>query len=239
MNSFNDRRGTHDRRGSGERRTTHARKPRNRRALGATAAAVVLTLAGVSCLGYVATHQTHFPQPELTAADKAIPAALTTGTVGPIMAASTPTAIDIPAIGVTSTMVQLGLTPTNEVEVQKPGPDYDRAGWYKYSALPGTLGPALVVGHIDSASNGPSIFFELGALKAKDLVRITRADSSVAVFAVDEVLRFKKSEFPTQLVYGDTDHAALRLVTCGGPFDDSTGHYRDNIIVMASLVSAE
>jgi hypothetical protein len=57
----------------------------------------------------------------------------------------------------------------------------------------------------------------------------------VAVFAVDDVRHFRKSRFPTKLVYGDTDHAALRLITCGGPFDPQ-GHYRDNIVVLASLV---
>jgi hypothetical protein len=41
---------------------------------------------------------------------------------------------------------------------------------------------------------------------------------------------------PTKLVYGNTDHAALRLITCGGPFD-SAGHYRDNVVVLASLVA--
>ena len=63
-----------------------------------------------------------------------------------------------------------------------------------------------------------------------------RADGSVAVFSVDDVHRFRKTQFPTKLVYGDTDHPALRLITCGGPLE--SGHYRDNIVVRASLVSA-
>ncbi len=41
---------------------------------------------------------------------------------------------------------------------------------------------------------------------------------------------------PTQLVYGNTNHAALRLITCGGSFDFSTGHYVDNVVVFATLV---
>ena len=65
------------------------------------------------------------------------------------------------------------------------------------------------------------------------------ADRSVAVFAVDSVQRFHKSAFPTQLVYGNTNHAALRLITCGGPFDRDTGSYSDNIVVMAKLVSGD
>ena len=53
----------------------------------------------------------------------------------------------------------------------------------------------------------------------------------------EAVRRFRKSQFPTRLVYGNTDHAALRLITCGGPFD-SAGHYRDNVVVLASLVAS-
>jgi hypothetical protein len=53
---------------------------------------------------------------------------------------------------------------------------------------------------------------------------------------VDDVGRYRKDEFPTKRVYGNTDHAALRLISCGGPFDRESGHYRDNIIVTASLI---
>ncbi|HXR67708.1 MAG TPA: class F sortase, partial [Dermatophilaceae bacterium] len=123
-------------------------------------------------------------------------------------------------------------------EVPAPGPHYDEAGWYRYSPTPGALGPAVIVGHVDSAESGPSVFFKLGALRPRDKVRITREDGKVAVFAVESVRRFEKSQFPTQLVYGNTDHAALRLITCGGAFDRDTGSYTDNIVVLASLVSS-
>jgi hypothetical protein len=35
-------------------------------------------------------------------------------------------------------------------------------------------------------------------------------------------------------VYGKTRLPTLRLVTCGGPFNEATGHYRDNLIVYAT-----
>lgn len=94
----------------------------------------------------------------------------------------------------------------------------------------------MIVGHVDSKRGGPSVFYRLGELRPRDQVRVVRDDGSVAVFAVEDVRRFSKSDFPTQLVYGNTDHAALRLITCGGPFDRGTGHYRDNVVVTASLL---
>lgn len=152
------------------------------------------------------------------------------------MAASEPVLITIPAIGVRSPVLTLGQSRSGAMEVPPPGPRYNDAGWYRYSPTPGSLGPAVVVGHVDSAKDGPSVFARLGSLRPRDLVRITRADGSVAVFAIEAVRRFAKAAFPTELVYADTDKAALRLVTCGGPFESATGHYRDNIVVLASLV---
>ena len=80
------------------------------------------------------------------------------------------------------------------------------------------------------------MFLRLGELRHGQRVRIVRADGSVAVFAVDAVRRYAKDDFPTDLVYRDIDHAGLRILTCGGAFDDAAGSYVDNIVVFASLV---
>lgn len=151
---------------------------------------------------------------------------------------SEPTAIDIPAIGVHSEMQQVGLTAEHTLEVPAPGPYYDEAAWYKHSATPGAAGPSVIVGHVDSAANGPSVFFDLRHLRPGDEVLVTRRDSTVAVFRVESVSQYSKDDFPTDLVYGATDDAALRLITCGGEFDPAERSYRDNIVVFATLVGS-
>ena len=151
------------------------------------------------------------------------------------MPRSKPVAISIPAIGVRSVVRHLGETDAGALEVPAPGPHYDEAAWYRYSPTPGSLGPSIILGHIDSAANGPSVFFRLGDMRRGDHVAVTRADGSIARFIVDSVQSFSKSSFPTDRVYGDIDHAGLRILTCGGPFDASTGHYLRNIVVFASL----
>lgn len=156
----------------------------------------------------------------------------------PGLARSLPTSLSIPAIGVQTALGSLGRLPDGSVQVPLPGPDYNRAGWYRYSPTPGSIGPAVIVGHVDSAAHGPSVFFRLGALRPRDQVSVRRSDGSVAVFEVTSVRRYPKDRFPTQLVYGNTADAALRLVTCGGAFDHATGHYEDNIVVLATLVSS-
>lgn len=214
--------------------------------------AVLLALAGAIALTIGIRAQRHAPQPPAAAAipysasgsvqpsQSAAPGAVgraATSTKGPILKASFPTRLYIPAIGVNSELLQLGLNPDHTVQVPPLGRN-SQAGWYRYSPTPGQLGPAVLLGHVDSAEYGPGVFFNLGALRPGDQLTVTRADSTDAVFRVDRVVSYPKDHFPTLEVYGNTDHAALRLITCGGKFDFTTRNYESNIVVYASLISS-
>ena len=209
-------------------------------------------VSGSACIGVgvANAHQERAPQIALSkvgaacaptsagAAPCGFPAATGAVAVKLILRSSVPVDLAIPAIAVRTHIQRLGLTRDGSLAVPAPGPRYDEAGWYRYSPTPGALGPAIIVGHLDSATDSQSVFFRLGSLRPRDRIFITRADGSTAIFAVDDVRRYRKSQFPTKLVYGNTKHAALRLITCGGPIDPATGHYRDNLVVWASLVGA-
>ena len=145
-----------------------------------------------------------------------------------------PVSVAVPSAGIHSKLVRLGLHDDRTMEV--PG-DYDVAGWYVHGPRPGDIGPAIIAGHVDSKS-GPAVFYRLHDLSRGDSIEVGRADGSVAVFRVNAVEQYPKNRFPTAKVYGDLDHAGLRLITCGGDFDRSRGHYRDNIVVYASLTGS-
>lgn len=153
----------------------------------------------------------------------------------PTLAPAEPTAITIDAIGVRAKVIPLGLQPNGMIEVP-PLDQAQLAGWYRLGPTPGELGNSVIVGHVDSAKIGPAVFFKLGALQPGDLIEVSRQDGSVARFRVDRVASYPKSQFPTELVYGDADRAQLRLVTCGGQFDQKRRDYLDNVIVFATLV---
>jgi LPXTG-site transpeptidase (sortase) family protein len=150
--------------------------------------------------------------------------------------AALPVSLNIPGIDVQSELITVGLNPDGTLEVPQPGPDYDKAAWFDGSPRPGDIGPAVIEGHVDSAANGPSVFYELGALVAGDEVEVTREDGSVATFVVDDVRVVPKDDFPTLEVYGNTEDPELRLITCGGPFDSTAGSYVDNTVVFAHQV---
>jgi sortase (surface protein transpeptidase) len=144
-----------------------------------------------------------------------------------------PTALEIPAIGVKTSLVRLGLTRAGTLQVPS---STGVAGWYTGSPRPGAIGAAVIAGHIDSYL-GPGVFFRLRDLKPGDLIFVRR-HGSLAVFKVTAVRTFLKNRFPTAGVYGPVPDAQLRLITCGGTFDPSTGHYLSNVIVSAVLASS-
>ncbi len=142
-----------------------------------------------------------------------------------------PVSLVIPAIGVRTGLVRLGLTASGTLQVP---PTTSVAGWYTGSPRPGATGAAVIAGHIDSYL-GPGVFFRLRLLRAGDLVYVRRADGSIAVFRVTAVRTYAKTRFPTSQVYGPVPDAQLRLITCGGTFDVATGHYLSNVVVFAVL----
>jgi sortase (surface protein transpeptidase) len=145
---------------------------------------------------------------------------------------SRPVRVQIPALGVTSRVMHLGLKGDGSMEVP---PGAYPVGWYDGSPTPGELGPSVLAGHVDWAGK-PGAFFGLRELRPGDRVVVDRADGTSATFEVDKVEKRAKDHFPTDEVYGDIDHAGLRLITCGGAFDSDSGDYLDNVIAFASLV---
>ena len=142
---------------------------------------------------------------------------------------SPPVAVSIPRIGVRSRLVDLGLEKNGAMETPPPAV----AGWFTQGPTPGSLGPAVIAGHV--TWNGPAVFYRLGTLRPGDRVSVTRRDGRTAVFTVSRVARFPQSRFPSREVYGAIDHAGLRLITCGGTYDSANHRYLDNVVVFAKL----
>lgn len=148
------------------------------------------------------------------------------------MERSVPAQLRIPAIGVNSRLMELGLQSDGSLEVPS---DAVPAGWFTGAPTPGELGPAIIAGHV--RWNGtPGVFEHLADLDVDDVVEIAREDGSIAVFRVTRIEHFAKSAFPTEAVYGNIPRAGLRLITCGG-LDPDTNSYEENVVVFAVLVA--
>jgi hypothetical protein len=148
------------------------------------------------------------------------------------MSKSAPVRVQVPSIGVDSTLMDLGLLADGSLQVP---PAAFPAGWYTGAPTPGELGPAIIVGHIDWAGVD-GVFYRLHSLLPGAEIDVTRADGSTAVFRVLSVHEYAKDAFPTKLVYGNTAYSALRMITCGGAFNAKAHSYEDDIVAYAELV---
>lgn len=147
---------------------------------------------------------------------------------------SEPVRVRVPAAGVdTGPVLKLGLAGDGTVEVPSPA-DAERIGWYDKGVTPGETGPAVLIGHFDTA-RGPAVLKNVAKVRVGDEITVARADGTEAVFRVRELEQVDKKAFPTRKVYGDTERPELRLITCGGELVD--GHRPDNIILYADLVT--
>ena len=213
----------------------------------ATTFAILLGVGGVTAIvvGY-AQRRTPPARPSIAAAGRIAPGPATRATsiarpretvpttTAPSAAtrlARLPVEISIPSIGVQSPIVDLGLNGDGTVEVPS---SFHVAGWYKYGAAPGRVGPSVYLGHVDSVS-GPGVFYRLGALHPGDHVVIKRADGRTVTFVITGVRQYSKTAFPTIDVYANTAVPTIRLVTCGGAFDPATHHYLSNVVAFGEL----
>jgi Sortase domain len=216
-------------------RSGYAPPPRGHgslRALAAGVAGVVLILGGVTAVGFAVAAQVHAPQPGQGAAGAIGPSGR-----GPSLRRSVPVSVAIPAIGVNSRLLHLGVNADGSIQVPSLYTQASEAAWYEYSATPGQIGASVIEGHLDSY-RGPAVFFRLGALRPGDRIDVALADGITAVFRVTGVREYVKSNFPAKAVYSAAGYAALRLITCGGTFDYATGHYLSSTVVFASLASS-
>ncbi|WP_019808882.1 class F sortase [Saccharomonospora halophila] len=142
-----------------------------------------------------------------------------------------PTRVEIPAIGAASDLITVAVTVEGEMAVP-PAREPMQAAWYRLSPVPGEDGPAILLGHVDGYGE-PGIFHDLHRLEPGDEIRVHRSDDRRLTFTVTGSERVPKEEFPTEAVYGNTEGPELRLITCGGVFDDAEHSYTDNVIVNA------
>ncbi|MEI7631806.1 MAG: class F sortase [bacterium] len=148
------------------------------------------------------------------------------------LTASVPLKIDIPSIAVGANIQKVGLLANGTIET--PDVLSGLVGWYQYGPTPGELGPSVLVGHVDSYK-GPSVFWNLSKLNIADVVNITRSDGIMVQFIVSRIAQYDQDNFLTDEVYGNIDHAGLRIITCGGTFNHFTGHYSQNTVIYADM----
>jgi hypothetical protein len=180
--------------------------------------------------------------PPSTVPAPAAPGATSPAAASPTAASSAagdvvaPARLRVPALELDATVSAVGVdAETGEFDVP---PSVDRVGWYRFGpGMNATAGSIVVAGHVDSADQGKGAFFRLSSLAPGDTMTLAGPGGEDRAFTVVARERYSKSRIPLDKYFARDGAPRLTLITCGGPFDAKTRHYRDNIVVTAEPVS--
>ena len=216
----------------------------------ATAAGVLLLAALTGCGAGTSGEPDAGSPPSASAAPSAAATTTAPGSAAPAGPASSPAAapavsqpavlprsepvtLAIPAVGVRTDLLKLGLRKNGSLDVP-PTDSGAPASWYNGSPTPGERGPSVMLGHVNALGGGRGVFADLRKLTPGAEINVIRADGTTAVFTVDRGAQYSKNDFPTLEVYGNTTAAELRIITCDG-YDPATGLFDDNYVIYAKL----
>ncbi|HLM62670.1 MAG TPA: class F sortase [Acidimicrobiales bacterium] len=146
----------------------------------------------------------------------------------PPSALAAPTGLTIEDLDLASApVVAVGVEADGDMEI----PDVDEVGWYRYGVRPGDEGSSVLAAHI--AYDGvDGVFRHLEDLEAGATVTVAFAGGASRAFTVTDVAQYPKDELPSD-VWARGGEPRLVLITCGGDFNPSIGHYEDNVLAYA------
>lgn len=144
----------------------------------------------------------------------------------------TPKSIDIPKIGVSANIENVGLDSEGKMDVPK---NVYNVGWYELGFRPGEKGSAVVAGHLDGVNGEPVIFFNLNSLNQGDFVTITDDKNNKYRFVVYDKRVYPYDQLPLTDIFASNENTSLNLITCDGVFDRQSRNYSQRLVVYSRL----
>lgn len=197
-------------------------------------ASVLVTLLASGCGNAAAAPLPTWtgPAPDLAAGSSATAAeqpepAPSASAPTPSAGTFTPTGLALPDLDVRSEVVEVGVTDDLVLEVPD---DPQVVGLWSDGARPnhGT-GSIVLVGHVDYRGL-PGALQRLGDLSAGSQAVLSGADGQEVRYVVERVDVYRKSALPFEDVFRFDVPERLVLITCGGEFDRTSGHYDSNVV---------
>jgi sortase (surface protein transpeptidase) len=140
-----------------------------------------------------------------------------------------PVSLSVPAIGVDTEAVHVGLEDDGAMEIPE---DVATVGWYELGVAPGEDGSAVIAGHVDSRTQGRGAFYDIGQLEVDDEATVTHDDGATSDWRVTGRTTYPKDEAPLAELFRRGGDPQLVLITCGGEFDAGARSYTDNVVVI-------
>jgi LPXTG-site transpeptidase (sortase) family protein len=146
-----------------------------------------------------------------------------------------PVRLYIPLIDLHATVEPVGVSNNGQMEVPR---STERVGYLSNGVLPGSVGNAVMDGHVDNYK-GPAIFFRLKELKNGDTIFIKNKKGYTISFVVDSVKIYKPSEAPIKKIFGPADQPRLNLITCTGKYSRKKRDHEARLVIFTKRISGQ
>jgi len=142
-----------------------------------------------------------------------------------------PLRLVIPVINISANIQSLGTNSKGEMEVPSNITD---VGLFKFGAIPGQKGSAVIAGHFNGENNQEGVFANLDKLKAGDKLSIEDKTGKSIIFIVQKK-EFYDSGYADN-VFNQSDSAHLNLVTCDGLWDEVKKSYTKRLVIFSDIL---
>jgi len=144
-----------------------------------------------------------------------------------------PQKLEIPKLGIKTRIQHIGLDANQKMKVPSNNTD---VAWFDLGPKPGEIGSAVIVGHLDTKSSRPAVFWNLHKLKAGDDIFVIDGNNNKKRFQVVSSEKYETGIAPMEKIFGANDGAYLNLITCGGVWDKTKNNYTERFVVFTEYV---
>ncbi len=189
---------------------------------------MTILLAGILKVGYI------YAIPHKQTQKSAHAMAINTLSTTPKTSANyaIPIRLQIPKLQIDSLVKYVGITKEGNMNMPQTVSD---VGWYKYGALPGNQGTAVIGGHVSGLHGQPGVFSNLTKLTKGDIIIATESNGVAINFVVRETRNYPEDAQPDEVFHSATG-SHLNLITCTGNWDSSGRSFTQRLVVFADKV---
>ena len=163
-------------------------------------------------------------------------AAVSTSTPAELAADSQdfPSQLQIPSLNIAATVQHVGIAKSGAMAVPS---NFTDAAWYKYGALPGQEGTAVMDGHVDNGLSLAGVFKHLDAIQKGSDIYVVTASGQKIHYVVSDIELYPYQGVPMSSILTTTGPARLVLITCDGAWVQGNRTYDHRLVVYATISS--
>ena len=147
-----------------------------------------------------------------------------------------PVRLQIPIIGVNSTIEDAYITSDGRMDVPAGS---ENVAWFALGPEPGQKGSAVIGGHYGIDNGIPKVFYNLNNLKVGDKVYVVDDFGNTLAFMVSSIRLFDRNADSTSVFISNDGLAHLNIITCEGVWNKVNDSYPDRRVIFTDAIPGE